>query len=157
MFDESNLKVKYNMFCSSYAMNHEHTCIYTFTTCWYICDCCYSQLNSVQSCSQAPGFLHFQYFNGKPGQGPGNKANVGIHACTFELAKTYSPSELSVYRLNFLQLHHRLKPGEAMTFNNRRFIHSRTAFKLNGGMRHLQVLVALLMCVITLECIVCHM
>ena len=42
-----------------------------------------------------------------------------------------------------------------MTFNNRRFIHSRTAFKLNGGMRHLQVLVALLMLVITVECIMC--
>ena len=26
-----------------------------------------------------------------------------------------------------------------MTFNNRRILHSRTSFKLNGGVRHLQV------------------
>ena len=110
-------------------------------------------MNSVQSRSQAPALHHFQYVNGKPGQGPGSKTNVGTHTCTFELAKMYSPNDLSVYCLHFLQLHHRLKPGEAMTFNNRRFIHSRTAFKLNGGMRHLQVL---LMLVITVECIVCY-
>ena len=40
----------------------------------------------------------------------------------------------------FMQLTHRLEPGEAMTFNNRRFLHSRNAFRLNGGIRHLQVL-----------------
>ena len=40
----------------------------------------------------------------------------------------------------FMQLTHLLKPGEAMTFNNRRFLHSRNAFKSNGGIRHLQVL-----------------
>lgn len=74
-----------------------------------------------------------------------------IHALS-NLQKCTLPTILSVYFLNFLQLHHRLKPGEAMTFNNRRFIHSRTAFKLNGGMRHLQVL---LMLVITVECIMC--
>lgn len=38
-----------------------------------------------------------------------------------------------------LKLYHRLKPGEAITFNNRRFVHSRTGFKLNGGSRHLEV------------------
>ena len=38
-----------------------------------------------------------------------------------------------------IQLYHRLKPGEALTYNNRQFLHSRTAFELNGGMRYFQV------------------
>ena len=45
----------------------------------------------------------------------------------------------SVSSLLSCQLYHRLQPGEAMTFNNRRMAHSRTGFKLNGGVRHLQV------------------
>lgn len=119
---------------------------------WYLCDCCSSQVNSVQSRSQAPAFHHFQYVNGNLGRDLGAKLMLlHIHALS-NLQKCTLPTILSVYFLNFLQLHHRLKPGEAMTFNNRRFIHSRTAFKLNGGMRHLQVL---LMLVITVECIMC--
>lgn len=38
-----------------------------------------------------------------------------------------------------LQLYHRLEPGEAMTFNNRRMLHSRAAFQTNGGVRHFKV------------------
>ena len=38
-----------------------------------------------------------------------------------------------------LQLCHRLKAGEVLTVNNRRILHSRCGFKLNGGVRHLQV------------------
>ena len=60
---------------------------------WYLCDCCSSQVNSVQSRSQAPAFHHFQYVNGKPGQGPGSKANVATHTCTFKPAKMYSPND----------------------------------------------------------------
>ena len=33
----------------------------------------------------------------------------------------------------------RLEPGQALTFNNRRCVHGRTAIKLNGGKRYLQV------------------
>jgi len=46
-----------------------------------------------------------------------------------------------------MQIYHRLDPGDAITLNNRRFLHSRTAFKTNGGKQHLQVLVATLVCV----------
>ena len=34
---------------------------------------------------------------------------------------------------------HRLRPGEAIITNNRRVLHGREAFVLNGGERHLQV------------------
>ena len=40
-----------------------------------------------------------------------------------------------------LQLIHMLKPGEAITFNNRRILHGRTSIELNGGVRHLEVVV----------------
>jgi len=49
--------------------------------------------------------------------------------------------------VRLMQIYHRLEPGEAITLNNRRFLHSRTAFKTNGGKRHLQVLVTTLACV----------
>ena len=42
--------------------------------------------------------------------------------------------------LLFLQMVHRLEPGEMMTFNNRRMLHGRNLFKQNGGLRHLQVI-----------------
>ena len=41
--------------------------------------------------------------------------------------------------LFYMKIVHRLLPGEALTFNNRRVLHSRTPMKLNGGVRHLQV------------------
>ena len=37
-----------------------------------------------------------------------------------------------------LKLQHRLKPGDCFIFNNHRMIHSRNAFNLNGGKRHLR-------------------
>ena len=44
-----------------------------------------------------------------------------------------------IYFFNVFQMYHRLSPGEALFFNNRRVVHGRTKFKLNGGVRHLQV------------------
>ena len=38
-----------------------------------------------------------------------------------------------------LKIVHRLQPGEAVTFNNRRVMHKRTPIGFNGGVRHLQV------------------
>jgi len=32
----------------------------------------------------------------------------------------------------------RLNPGECLIFNNRRMLHGRTKFELNGGTRHLE-------------------
>lgn len=49
----------------------------------------------------------------------------------------WSIRSLHVYLL--FQLFHRLKAGEVLTINNRRILHSRRGFKLNGGARHLQV------------------
>jgi gamma-butyrobetaine dioxygenase len=37
-----------------------------------------------------------------------------------------------------IKITHRLLPGQAVTFNNRRVLHKRTAFQLNGGQRHLR-------------------
>ena len=42
---------------------------------------------------------------------------------------------------------HRLRPGDALCFNNRRMAHSRNAFQLNGGERHLRVSLLMLMTV----------
>lgn len=36
------------------------------------------------------------------------------------------------------RLGRRLRPGEALCFNNRRMAHSRNSFELNGGERHLR-------------------
>jgi hypothetical protein len=33
----------------------------------------------------------------------------------------------------------RLQPGDLVTFNNRRVLHARNSFDLNGGIRHLKV------------------
>ena len=41
--------------------------------------------------------------------------------------------------LSLWQLSHRLQPGEALTFNNRRVVHARTEYKQNGGQRLLEV------------------
>ena len=41
--------------------------------------------------------------------------------------------------LFYMKIVHRLLPGEALTFNNRRVLHSWTPMRLNGGVRHLQV------------------
>ena len=63
---------------------------------------------------------------------------LNIQSWRWALARlviTYSVLTVMVY----IQLCHRLQPGEAMTFNNRRVLHSRTAIQLNGGVRHLQV------------------
>ena len=38
-----------------------------------------------------------------------------------------------------MKLIHRLQPGEVITLNNRRILHGRQSFQLNGGARHLQV------------------
>ena len=48
----------------------------------------------------------------------------------------------SLFIVHFLvsdKLTHRLKPGEALLLNNRRVLHSRNSFKLNGGSRYIQV------------------
>lgn len=39
---------------------------------------------------------------------------------------------------SLLKVQHRLRPGELLVFNNRRVLHGRNAFTLNGGTRHLQ-------------------
>ena len=60
-----------------------------------------------------------------------NKSSLKVRFCKFfffDCSTTY-----------FLQLFHRLQPGEAVTLNNRRFLHSRTLINLNGGQRFLQV------------------
>ena len=44
-----------------------------------------------------------------------------------------------VYRPLLHQLRFYLNPGDVQTFNNKRFAHGREEFKLNGGVRHLQV------------------
>ena len=38
-----------------------------------------------------------------------------------------------------MKLTYRLQPGEVITLNNRRILHGKQAFQLNGGVRHLQV------------------
>ena len=38
-----------------------------------------------------------------------------------------------------VQIHNRPQPGDVLTLNNRRVLHSRTVFTLNGGVRHIQV------------------
>ena len=38
-----------------------------------------------------------------------------------------------------LQHKFRLQPGDVLSVNNRRCVHARTALKLNGGQRFLQV------------------
>lgn len=45
---------------------------------------------------------------------------------------------LKVY-LGFSQLEFKMVPGDLLSFNNRRVLHGRNAFTLNGGIRHLQV------------------
>lgn len=46
---------------------------------------------------------------------------------------------LYIFYITWLQLTHRLLPGETLTFNNLRMLHARTAFQLNGGQRHFEV------------------
>ena len=52
---------------------------------------------------------------------------------------TYWDFIITCFSNSLMQLHHRLKPGEVMTFNNRRVLHGRNEFSLRGGQRHLQV------------------
>lgn len=37
------------------------------------------------------------------------------------------------------QINMKLKPGDLLAFNNRRILHGRKEFELNGGVRYLQV------------------
>ena len=39
----------------------------------------------------------------------------------------------------FLQIYHRLTPGEVMTVDNWRMVHGRTEIKANGGIRQMEV------------------
>ena len=48
---------------------------------------------------------------------------------------------LSVVFISVFQLEARLQPGDMVVFNNRRMVHGRKNFQLNGGSRHLQVCV----------------
>ena len=64
---------------------------------------------------------------------------VSIYTCMYALSSLWNIHN-SLFKFDAcLQLYHRLQSGEALTFNNRRMVHSRTRFKLNGGVRHLQV------------------
>ena len=48
-------------------------------------------------------------------------------------------STLRIFLSVFGQMEFRLKPGELLTFNNRRILHARNKFELNGGKRLLEV------------------
>ena len=45
--------------------------------------------------------------------------------------------------LNDLQMEYRLEKGDLVTFNNRRILHARNGFDLNGGGRHLKVMTSI--------------
>ena len=45
----------------------------------------------------------------------------------------------TVIIISLIQIKHRFRPGDLIAFNNRRVLHARNGFKLNGGVRHLQV------------------
>ena len=46
---------------------------------------------------------------------------------------------VNIFYLLLKQIIYHVSPGETLFFNNRRFVHSRTGFKLNGGVRHFNV------------------
>ena len=50
----------------------------------------------------------------------------------------YVRSSVNVHVL-LMQLEKRLEEGEMLSFNNRRVLHARRGFELNGGVRHMQV------------------
>ena len=41
--------------------------------------------------------------------------------------------------LGCIKIYHRFQPGDIISFNNRRILHGRERFDLNGGVRHLDV------------------